>query len=58
MTPTNELVDVYGAMQTLKVSKHYLYRLPANVPGRFKFGRSLRFDVAMLREWAAKQAGA
>jgi hypothetical protein len=57
MTPTiNELEDVRGAMRALKLSKQFLYRLPEGTPGVFRFGRSLRFDITALREWAAQQA--
>jgi hypothetical protein len=59
MTPTPvttaPLADIHEAMRALKVSKQFLYRLPPGTPGRLRFGRTLRFDLALLRQWAAEQ---
>ena len=43
------------AAKALKVSKIYLYRLPPETPGVFRFGRAKRFDVEVLRNWASRK---
>ncbi len=40
------------AASLLGVSKMFLYRLPKEVPGVYRFGRAVRYDVEELRAWA------
>jgi hypothetical protein len=56
---TNEtpLADATEAARALKLSKSYLFRLPKDTPGVFKFGTALRFDVGALRQWARQRSG-
>ena len=56
MAAVRELAKINRAVKELQVSREYLYRLPAGTPGVFKFGRSKRFDVEILKQSAAEQA--
>lgn len=52
----HSLASVKEAMAELRVSKTFLYKLPKNTPGVYRFGRSLRFSVEELRAWARDRA--
>jgi predicted DNA-binding transcriptional regulator AlpA len=56
MEATNErcLVDIERAAKMTGLSKFYLYRLPKDVPGRYRFGKAIRFDIDELRAWARR----
>jgi excisionase family DNA binding protein len=52
-----ELVKAGEAARAVGLSLHYLYRLArAGVAPYYRAGRSMRFDVAELREWMRHQA--
>jgi hypothetical protein len=46
------LVDVRAASKSLKISKTTLYRLPLSTPGVYCLGKSKRFNLAELLQWA------
>ncbi len=46
------LVDVTTASRTLNVSKTKLYRLPLSTPGVYCVGKSKRFNLVELLQWA------
>jgi hypothetical protein len=52
-----EFVDVDAASRILDVSTSYLNksRLTGGGPPYAKFGKSVRYNVAVLRSWAAAQ---
>ncbi len=50
------LADATKAARALKLSTSYLFKLPKDTPGVYKFGSALRFDVAVLRQWARQRA--
>ena len=49
-------VKVEEAAKELALSKVFIYRLPKDTPGRYRYGRALRVNVEELREWAKRQA--
>jgi hypothetical protein len=49
-------VKVEQAAKELGMSKFFIYRLPKDTPGLYRFGRALRVNVQELREWAKRQA--
>ena len=49
-------VKVEEAARELGMSKFYIYRLPKDTPGLYRFGRALRVNVQELRDWAKGQA--
>ena len=52
-SPAKRLEKVREAAKALQVSKEYLYKLPAETPGVYGFGRAKRFDIEELRAWAS-----
>jgi hypothetical protein len=56
MAAVRELAKIKQAEKELKLSREFLYRLPPGTPGVFKFGRSWRCDIDILKQWAAEQA--
>ena len=51
-------VKVKQAARELGMSEFYIYRLPKDTPGLYRFGRALRVNVQELRDWAKGQATA
>ena len=49
-------VKVKEAARELGMSPFFIYRLPKDTPGLYRFGRALRVNVEEFREWAKKQA--
>ena len=49
-------VKVGEAAKELALSKFFIYRLPKDTPGLYRYGRALRVNVEELREWAKGQA--
>jgi hypothetical protein len=49
-------VKVEQAAKELGLSKFFIYRLPKDTPGLYRYGRALRVNTAELREWAKGQA--
>ena len=45
-------VTVKQAAKELGMSKFFIYRLPKDTPGLYRYGRALRVNTAELREWA------
>ena len=48
-------VDLHQATQEMNMSKFWFYRLPKNTPGIYRYGRALRVNVPILREWMRKR---
>lgn len=46
------LATVREAIEVLKVSKEFLYKLPKDTPGVYRFGRAIRFNIEELKDWA------
>jgi excisionase family DNA binding protein len=44
------------AVKRLMVSKQYLYKLPRNTPGIYRFGRAIRINLEELKGWARLSA--
>jgi excisionase family DNA binding protein len=51
------LVNVEEAAEALGVSPTFIYRLPSNTTGVYRFGKAVRLSIEELREWASRQAG-
>jgi hypothetical protein len=49
------LVTIDDVIRELHVSRSFVYRLPPGTPGVFRFGRSKRYDVELLKQWAQEQ---
>ena len=49
-------VTVKQAAKDLALSAYFLYRLPKDTPGLYRYGRALRVNVEELRKWAKGQA--
>ena len=49
-------VKVEEAAKELGMSKFFIYRLPKDTPGLYRYGRALRVNTIELREWARGQA--
>ena len=48
-------VKVEQAAKELGMSKFFIYRLPKDTPGLYRYGRALRVNVEELRGWAKGQ---
>ncbi len=48
-------VKVEQAAKELGMSKFFIYRLPKDTPGLYRYGRALRVNVQELRQWAKGQ---
>ncbi len=49
------LDTVETTMKALNMSRTYLFKLPDGTPGKYRFGRSVRFNIRELKEWARRQ---
>jgi hypothetical protein len=49
------LVDVHTASTSLNISKAKLYRLPLETPGVYCLGKSKRFCIPELLQWAKRK---
>ncbi len=49
------LDTVETTMKALNMSRTFLFKLPNGTPGKYRFGRSVRFNSRELKEWARRQ---
>ncbi len=55
ITDEEPLERVEAAIVALKMSRTYLFKLPNDTPGKYRFGRAVRFNIRELKEWARGQ---
>jgi len=47
-------VDLQVAAKKLGLSRSYIYKLPNDTPGIYRFGRKKKINMAELMAWARK----